>query len=473
MARFSLLTIVALFSSAASAAPATLTLEQFQARMKAHVASLPAQTKAVVQVETLGGRAPLYSHDADALVIPASNTKLVTTIAALEKLGAGHRFQTKVVRQGEDLVLVGNGDPYLVSERLYLLARDVARAGVKKVGAIRVNNDAFAGNYRGLMEWDESGEPFTAMVSATSLNFNSLEVHITPRAGSGKPDVEAGPVPHGYAKILNEVTQSSGRGRNITVKPVKKDGNVETFRVSGTIGKDAAPAIVYASVSLPESHIAHVFAALLRKEGVAVATDFGGMGAGTGPVVASQDGLALLELVRLFNTYSNNFMTEQVFLGMGAAGGPASMEKSRAAAIALLRRQAACKDATLENGSGLSWNTRISARCFTETLQASYGDFRVFADLLGSLPVGGQTGSLRTRFRRAGAGFEAAKVRAKTGTLWSKQVVTSLVGFTQTADGTPVAFALMENDQRNDPGLLSTLKDWEDKCVELVQQLKL
>jgi D-alanyl-D-alanine carboxypeptidase len=87
--------------------------------------------------------------------------------------------------------------------------------------------------------------------------------------------------------------------------------------------------------------------------------------------------------------------------------------------------------------------------------------------------VGGQTGTLRSRFKRAGSGFDPEKVRGKTGTLWSKQVVTSLVGITQTAGGEPALFVLIENDQRNDPGLLSQLKEWEDKCVEYVQQLQL
>jgi D-alanyl-D-alanine carboxypeptidase len=125
------------------------------------------------------------------------------------------------------------------------------------------------------------------------------------------------------------------------------------------------------------------------------------------------------------------------------------------------------------NGSGLSWGTQISSHCFVESLQNSYREFRVFADLLGSLPVGAQTGSLRSRFKRTGSDFDPWKVRAKTGTLWSRQAVSSLVGFTQTASGETVVFSLIENDKRNDPGLLRGMKDWEERCVELLQQLKL
>jgi len=231
-------------------------------------------------------------------------------------------------------------------------------------------------------------------------------------------------------------------------------------------------------VNLPESYLAHTFAALLRQEGITVGKDFGGVSflpPGDFPVVARQEGAPLIDLVRLLNTFSNNFMAEQVFQAFGSSvlGGGASIGKSRQAAAAFLKKREACKDAILDNGSGLSWNSRLSAKCISETLQWTYRDFRVFADLLGSLPIGGQTGTLKTRFRRQGPGFDAQKVRAKTGTLWSRQVVTSLVGFTQTANGSPVVFSLIENDERSGPDQLMVLKDWEDKCVEYIQQLQL
>jgi D-alanyl-D-alanine carboxypeptidase/D-alanyl-D-alanine-endopeptidase (penicillin-binding protein 4) len=471
--------ILAVIGAEAVAAPSTtIPLPQFQEKMRKHMGALNAKASASVYVQVLGQSAPLFAHNEDGKIVPASNAKLVTTIAALERLGPGYQFQTKVYQKGKDLILAGNGDPYLVSERLWLLARDVARSGIKEVASIRVHNGAYVENYRGLIDWDDSGEPFTAIVSPTSLNFNSVEVHVVPGGEGKKAHVELGPVPHGYAVLENQVTQVGGTKRSVVIRPVRREGEKEVFRVSGQIGRAAAPLTLYASVSNPESHISHAFAAMLRTQGIKVEKDFGGakFGAMEGGAreIASLDGQPLIDLVRLFNTYSNNFMTEQVFLALGnVAGGPASISRARQVAEEFLKQRAGCKDAVMENGSGLSWNTQISARCFVETLQSAYRDFRVFADLLGSLPVGGQTGTLRTRFRHASGGFEPLKVRAKTGTLWSRHVVTSLVGFTQAASGELVAFALVENDRRNDPGLLQGLKDWEDRCVELMQQLRL
>lgn len=454
----------------------SLELKDFQEKMRKHVASLSGKTTAALRLEVLGSRLPLFAHNDERKMIPASDAKLITALAALEKLGPGYTFETKVFRRGEDLVLVGNGDPYLVSERLWLLARNVARLGVKKVGSIKVNNSAYTQTYSGLREFEGSGEPFTALVSATALNFNSLEIHVTPGEGK-KARLEAGPYENPYAIFKNEVTVNGGTGKNITVKPLEVEGNRQTFLVSGSIGRKAGPAIVYGTVALPEAHIAMGFAALLRKEGIEVAKDYGGQE--TAPVSAGEEPLTSIEslplqdLVRLVNLYSNNFMTEEIFLALSAGNGPASMEKSKQVVGELLKRHPACSGSSLENGSGLHWETRVSARCFAETIQNAYRDFLVFADLLGSLPAGGQTGTLKNRYKRASDGFEAGKVRGKTGTLWSKQVVTSLTGITTTASGEKVVFALIENDERNDPGLLRGLKDWEDKCLELVQQLDL
>ena len=74
-----------------------------------------------IQVVDLANGKLLYERDADHLFIPASNMKMFTTAAALEKLGPDYVFHTTVESdaapdaQGRvaDLYLVGRGDPNL------------------------------------------------------------------------------------------------------------------------------------------------------------------------------------------------------------------------------------------------------------------------------------------------------------------------------------------------------------------------
>ena len=75
-----------------------------------------------MEIEELDTGNVVYSHDADRLFTPASNTKLFTTAAALALIGPDYRFRTTVEsatapdkygRLSGDLVLVGRGDPNL------------------------------------------------------------------------------------------------------------------------------------------------------------------------------------------------------------------------------------------------------------------------------------------------------------------------------------------------------------------------
>jgi D-alanyl-D-alanine carboxypeptidase/D-alanyl-D-alanine-endopeptidase (penicillin-binding protein 4) len=53
----------------------------------------------------------LYNRNGHTPLTPASNLKLVTTAASLERLGPDFKFRTLLLLRGQDLVLIGDGDP--------------------------------------------------------------------------------------------------------------------------------------------------------------------------------------------------------------------------------------------------------------------------------------------------------------------------------------------------------------------------
>ena len=58
----------------------------------------------------------VYSRNGSELATPASTEKIATAIAALDVLGPGARFSTRVVSApGDSIVLVGGGDPTLAA----------------------------------------------------------------------------------------------------------------------------------------------------------------------------------------------------------------------------------------------------------------------------------------------------------------------------------------------------------------------
>jgi len=113
-----------------------------------------------------------------------------------------------------------------------------------------------------------------------------------------------------------------------------------------------------------------------------------------------------------------------------------------------------------ENGSGLYASTEISARQLVALLRAAHADFRIGPDLVASLPVGGQDGTLAKRWHgRAAAG----RVRAKTGTL--DQVV-ALSGYVLAPPGrSPMAFSFIADGVAGKHG---DARDHIDKCVQAI-----
>ncbi len=83
----------------------------------------------------------LASEAADRPVHPASVTKVATSLALLERLGPGHRFETRVLASGPvhdgrvdgDLVVEAGGDPTLVYENAFLLLAKLRDLGVRSI----------------------------------------------------------------------------------------------------------------------------------------------------------------------------------------------------------------------------------------------------------------------------------------------------------------------------------------------------
>ncbi len=464
---------------AQSAFASHMTIRQFQAKMRTQLSSLSRHTNAGVHIEVLGSGKQLFSHRPDNNLMPASASKLITTAAAFGTLGPQFQYETKVLMEGKDLILMSSGDPYILNDSFTTLASDVARAGLRHVHTIRINNSAYAEDYTGLSQfanWD--AEDDASVISATSFNYNVLRVYVTPASHATHPSTSIGPVAsNAYPIIHNLVTQVNGSGNNITVHPAGMSGNQEVFELRGTIGRQAAMVEVHASVRLPEANVAYAFAGLLRDHGVSVDQEYGGLSFSppdtAAQTVVSLPSLTLRELANIYMPASINFMAEAVFQTFGSfeLGGQASIKQSEAAMSRFLSRYASCQFSHMENGSGLTWNNEVSPHCFIEMLQSLYEENHIYDDLIASLPVGGKSGTLEDRFQNAPSGFVASRVHAKTGTLWSKKVVTALIGQTEIASGQKVLFALMENDDRAQESLLQELKNWEDSCVEALQEL--
>lgn len=111
-------------------------------------------------------------------LIPASTTKAVTTYALLKSLKPDYTLETEVwgdlqgsTVQG-DLIFKGGGDPFLTSERIWMLAHALRRAGVERItGGIRLDQGAFDAQQQP-EGWENTTADTLPPVEALSVNFN-------------------------------------------------------------------------------------------------------------------------------------------------------------------------------------------------------------------------------------------------------------------------------------------------------------
>ena len=434
---------------------------------------LPADSLSV-WVQDVAAEAPLLSHRPDVPRHPASTIKLLTTFAALEELGPAYDWETDVyvtgpVRNGRlegDLVLVGSGDPFLVVEQLWRLLAAVRARGLRDVARkLVIDNSRFSVADEPPPR-DFDGKPYrayNALPDALLVNFNAIDVVLEPREGKVRVWIDP---PVASLDVRNRLDLTEG---DCTRRDLRFDVSLP-LAVRSPLDAPL-PAIVVAGRfprgcrrwAFPRSILPPVRFA----EGVvrALWTQMGGRidgGLAVAPVPAGATrwhrhrSPPLAVVVRGINKFSNNVMARNLLLTLGAErfGSPGTTEKGRMAVTALLeRRGIEVPHLRLVNGSGLSRETRISARGLGRVLLAAERS-RFRPEFAQSLPLASLDGSMRARL----SGHpEAARARIKTGML---DGVRAMAGYVRTRDGRTIAVvALQEHPGVHQAGRGTAVQD--------------
>ncbi len=420
--------------------------------------------RAGVIVSDLETGAVVYDKNADELLNPASNVKILTAAAALHRLGPDYRFPTDIVFGGPskngvlegNLYLRGKGDPSLTTERLFRIARHLRHLGLREVQGNLVADDTyFDDQYEGPgWEQDDSDRPYMAGVAALSLNLNAVEILVFPGEKAGdKARVEVEPASD-YIVVDNQAVTSGRRSRaRIQASSEPLDGRRQRIVVRGRIPEGSERIVTYRRISHPPLFAAQTFRQILAEQGIAVK---GRVVRGETPAQLSPAFTDWSEplpiLVHRLNKWSQNHISEMLLKTLGAEtfGPPGTWAKGVAALETFLAEQVGIPRGSLvlRNGSGLNDTNRVSARQILQVLEWAWKHSTIAPELLTSLPIAGVDGT--TRNRLVGTLGEG-RVRAKTGTL---QNVTALSGYATAPNGKTYAFAIIVNDY---PGRLSAV----------------
>jgi serine-type D-Ala-D-Ala carboxypeptidase/endopeptidase (penicillin-binding protein 4) len=387
----------------------------------------------------------LFDRDADQLLVPASNLKILTALAALATFGPAHRFTTHVYTDAAPdpdgsvgaLAVRGGGDPALTSEDWWRLAADLHNRGLRRVRGELILDDGYFDHERWNPGWDAvSARAFHAPVGALTANYGSFAVDIQPRPGAAAHVSLDPPVP------LFELVNNTKAGGGALDVQRQTAGAHDRIVVSGSPPVGGDPVVIFRSVSDPLRYAAAVLRMQLAAHGIAVdgADRIGTVPPGFTELLAF-DGKPLGDIVRLLMKYSNNNIAEMLLKDIGAAQtGPPGTWPNGVSAIRqrLTGLGLSANGFQTVDGSGLSVSNRVTARTLVDALRIARASFAFGPEFESALPIAGRDGTLGQRAPGA-----ADAVRAKTGLLTG---AAALSGYARSRDGTDVVFSLLVND---------------------------
>jgi serine-type D-Ala-D-Ala carboxypeptidase/endopeptidase (penicillin-binding protein 4) len=457
----------------AAAARDTLPPAVIQALARAKV---PVEAVSVV-VEEAGSRRLVLSHRSGASMNPASVMKLVTTLAALEMLGPTWTWKTPVYTEGAvrdgtlhgNLYLQGRGDPKLVAERVWLLLRRVQGLGIRHIaGDIVLDRSAFEAIAHDPGEFDgEPLRPYNAAPDALLLNFKSVLMTFVPTAGAQTAELHVEPP-------LAGVTWPA--------QVPLRDGPCNDYR-GGLRADFSDPARPRFAGRYPAACGEKVWPLAWADPSGFGARAIEGMWRGIGGQLAGRvregrvpDGLApafalesppLAELVRDINKFSNNVMTQQLFLTLSMQqGGVGSYAGSRELLQDWWRQRFGTgAEPQMANGAGLSRDDRVSAAALARLLQYAWAS-PLMPELMSSLPITGLDGTLRPgRWRSEGS------AHLKTGSL---RDVSAIAGYVHGPDGRRHVLVALVNHPNAGAArpALETLVEWTARHPAATQAVR-
>jgi D-alanyl-D-alanine carboxypeptidase/D-alanyl-D-alanine-endopeptidase (penicillin-binding protein 4) len=407
----------------------------------------------VIVISLKDGRA-VCERDARKLFNPASIEKTLTSIVALDKLGADFHWQTKVFSNKQiengildgDLIIYGGGAPDFDSESLENLANQLQSKGLKHIKGNVVGDDRF---FKGETigdgwTWNDLQWHYGAEASALSFRENQADVFMK----DGKPTASTD-----YLQVQGELkTKQDGETDAFGIRRGLADNQIYVW---GNGDKGAGRIAVHN----PALWTAKTFKESLEKRGITIdgeakSVDWkteNKLDVANAVELASVDSKTLAEIVNRMNKHSVNLYGELILRTLGKKFGDAAPDESRqiqairgddsagASVIKkwLTEKKVATDEIQIHDGSGLSRLDFVTPEAFGRALvfaaQSNFAD--VFKD---SLPVAATDGTLGGRLGRV-----KGKVLAKTGSI---TYVNSLAGYAQASNDEIFAFAIISNN---------------------------
>src|SRR5699024_6492357 len=275
----------------------------------------------------------LDAFNADKLVRPASNLKLLTSAMVLDELGPDFRYVTKLYGIGTlkdstwhgDIIVRGSGDPsvsgtFYQDDRFYVFNqfyRALDSLGIEHVNGSLIGNNAYFDQkpYPKGWSWDDLSFYYGVEINALSFNENTVELSVYARNNIGeRPNIEWFPFDTDYVDFINEQV----------ITPAYSEYDESYRRIMGTntiLLRSSLPKNYVEEEALAVLDGAQYFIDTLQKylaqSGITVESIFvenqpRNWNSGQYQVLTKHRSVPLAELLEEVNSESNNFYAEML-----------------------------------------------------------------------------------------------------------------------------------------------------------------
>jgi D-alanyl-D-alanine carboxypeptidase/D-alanyl-D-alanine-endopeptidase (penicillin-binding protein 4) len=445
-------------------------------------------------VELASGR-ELYAHDIDRPLMPASNGKLANDAAALDHFGPKYTFKTCLAMDGDDLWLIGDGDPGCGDDVIAAAhhskptamldewAEALKARGVTHIKGKLYFDDGVFDDQWVSPTWSKSflTDWYAAPVTGLTFNDNCIDVTVLPTAMGEPARYEVVPPTSAVVKIVNQTR--TGTSDLHDTSEIARQPRSNDFTLSGVVMRkhklESKPVID------PGAFFADSLRAALASHGITIDGPSGRAGRALAhqkwpkfaslPLTATPPAddriitiheTAFLDVLTRINKNSQNLLAEAVCKMQGRdwnlAHGkdePGSWAAGSEAVHDFLRRNHIDDSHyVLVDGSGLARENRVTARLITD-LFVLMSRHACAAEYRNSLTVCGQDGTLRKRLTDI-----AGLIRGKTGTIGG---VRSISGYATTRSGATLVFSIIYNEAPRHEKQCEELSD--NACRVLVE----
>jgi len=373
----------------------------------------------------------------------ASNLKLLTSAVVLKHLGGGFKFLTlfSFDKESGTLYIKAGGDPEMVIEKLWVVASDLKRLGVKGIKKIAVDDFLYGKKSALTAESGDKGDNgYLAFISPLSLNYNAVAIFVKARETAQPVEITLS-APSSYFSIKNTATGTPD-GNNQLVVGAQKAGNQTEIVVKGSLGTARTKhEAVFKRVADPTRYYIVTLLNLMGEneetpiERVRLEDSFFNAKERINFTYKSNP---LRDIIRTMNLYSSNFIADslQFYLGATLRGDV----KQGVEILKEFTKNELGETIDIVNGSGLGNDKNyLTGNFYIKLLQNVFSDYYGSIDFFSSLPVMGEDGTLK----RANTNSEnSGLVRGKTGSLTG---VASLSGVMKAKSGKLYLFAFAIN----------------------------